>query len=140
MSTLHDKNDVGPVNELGRYRIGRSSIGACRCHFKARPAGKHLLCGRTSELVPGADEQDSRHLAGTDLAAFQRQSQTTRDARTFIGIVEYPLAQTKSVIAKTRDDVEMEMPDVVIAGGSPGRPAFLPNGRTDIHSQPGRVS
>jgi hypothetical protein len=36
--------------------------------------------------------------------------------------------------------VEMEMPDVVIAGGSPGRPAFLPNGRTDIHSQPGRVS
>lgn len=62
MGLLHDEDDLGPLQELGRDGVFCVPIDSGGRALQARAAGKHLLGRRASQAVLTANEQNAFHL------------------------------------------------------------------------------
>lgn len=59
---LHNKNDVGPIDNVDAQWIHCIIIGAGGSCFDARPFRKRDLCRRASEVILATDEKCMDHI------------------------------------------------------------------------------
>lgn len=57
MRPLHDEDDVGPLNQLGRARLLRIRRQPRRRRLHPRPIREHLLSRGRAKAVAGAEEE-----------------------------------------------------------------------------------